>query len=69
MTKRKTPRPQNVTIYMGKKEMRERRLRHLDKLAAVLVGDEPGYRSRFIQAIADGEFDDRLLGDAGNLPD
>lgn len=58
---RKTARPNPISIYLGTNENRVRRLEHLDALAVYLVGKEPGYRSRFIQALCDGEFDDKLL--------
>lgn len=51
-TKRNTPRPANITIYLGSGDDRERRLHNLDALA-----EKFGLtRSVFIQRLADQEF-------------
>ncbi len=49
--KRKTPRPANITIYLGNSETRKERTAKLDELAAQFGLT----RSVLIQKIADGE--------------
>ena len=63
----KKPSPQNLTIYLGAKELRLSRTEHLDELARKALGDVPGARSKLIQLIADGVFDKQILARAATL--
>lgn len=58
MSKRKTPRPQNLSIYLGTEAVSTPRIAALDRMAVAFAGytrDGKPNRSKFIAMIADGE--------------
>lgn len=54
----------NLTTYLGQGKERQRRIDHLDWLARELYGDVFGARSKLVQDLADGRFDDAILEQA-----
>jgi hypothetical protein len=60
MNAKRTTRPQNLTVYLGAGEQREKRLKDIEAIAVKLAGTTDEGKpaiSKLIQMIADGELE------------